>query len=153
MGAILKKAADGILKYRYALLILLLGVALMLIPTSDKTESQPEQTAESTQSVDVSAQLEQILGCIDGVGKVEVMLTVQTGPVTVYQYDSDGTVIVTDADRAQIGLIQRIEAESYRGAIIVCQGADSAQVRLNVIEAVSKVTGLGSDRITVLKMK
>lgn len=153
MGAILKKAADGILKYRYALLILLLGVALMLIPTSDKTESQPEQTAESTQSVDVSAQLEQILGCIDGVGKVEVMLTVQTGPVTVYQYDSDGTVIVTDADRAQAGLIQRIEAESYRGAIIVCQGADSAQVRLNVIEAVSKVTGLGSDRITVLKMK
>ena len=39
------------------------------------------------------------------------------------------------------------------GAIIVCQGGDSPTVRLNIVEAVSNVTGIGSDRITVLKMK
>jgi len=39
------------------------------------------------------------------------------------------------------------------GAVIVCQGADDPQVRLSIVDAVSKVTGLGSDKISVLKMK
>jgi len=36
---------------------------------------------------------------------------------------------------------------------VVCQGADRAGVRLAVVDAVKSVTGLSSDRITVLKMK
>ena len=39
------------------------------------------------------------------------------------------------------------------GAIVVCQGGDNATVRLAIIEAVSNVTGLGADKISVLKMK
>lgn len=35
---------------------------------------------------------------------------------------------------------------------MVCQGADNAAVRLAIVEAVSKVTGLGANRISVLKM-
>lgn len=39
------------------------------------------------------------------------------------------------------------------GAVILCQGADAAEVRLHIVEAVSAFTGLGSNRILVLKMK
>ena len=63
------------------------------------------------------------------------------------------TVIVNDKDRNQKGLIQQILAPEYRGAIVVCQGADDATVRLAIIEAVADATGLGTDRISVLKMK
>ena len=42
---------------------------------------------------------------------------------------------------------------SGNGAVVVCQGADDAQVRLNVTNAVAAYTGLGSDKITVMKMK
>lgn len=42
---------------------------------------------------------------------------------------------------------------SERGAVVVCAGAESARVRLAVINAVSAYTGLGSDKITVMKMK
>ena len=41
----------------------------------------------------------------------------------------------------------------YLGVIVVCEGADSPAVRLAIVEAVSDVTGLGADRISVLKMK
>lgn len=41
----------------------------------------------------------------------------------------------------------------FTGAIILCQGADAAEVRLHIVEAVSAFTGLGSNRILVLKMK
>ena len=45
----------------------------------------------------------------------------------------------------------RILSPTYRGALVVCQGGDRADVRLAVIEAVSVLTGLSSDRITVAK--
>ena len=40
---------------------------------------------------------------------------------------------------------------SDNGVVVVCSGADNAQVRLDVINAVSDYTGFGSDKITVLK--
>ena len=40
---------------------------------------------------------------------------------------------------------------TYRGALVVCQGGDRADVRLTVTEAVASLTGLSADRITVAK--
>lgn len=153
MDSILKKLTGFVSKYRYVVVILLIGIVLMIWPVSDEEEAQPQQIQSQQETTDLSDELEKILGQIHGVGKVQVMLTVQTGEVTVYQYDDDGTVIITGEDRVQSGLIEKVESAQYRGAVIVCQGADSPQVRLSVIEAVSNATGLSSDRITVLKMK
>ena len=41
---------------------------------------------------------------------------------------------------------------SESGAAVVCQGADSVTVRLNVTEAMRCYTGLGADRIVIFKM-
>ena len=41
---------------------------------------------------------------------------------------------------------------SENGVVVVCGGAYDANVRLEIIKAVSSYTGFGSDRITVLKM-
>ena len=41
----------------------------------------------------------------------------------------------------------------FQGALIVSEGADNAQVRWSIVCAVSALTGLGSDKITVVKMK
>ena len=160
-----KKALGAVKKYRYAILILIVGLALMLIP--EKGEEQPSQTpmrSEIQDEPDVSDELAQILSHIQGAGKVEVMLTVAYGEKTVYQTDEDisggengatriETVIITNSDRSQNGLVQQINPPVYLGAIVVCQGAERSAVRLAIVEAVSKVTGLGADRISVLKMK
>ena len=42
-------------------------------------------------------------------------------------------------------------APQFRGALVVCPGGDDPQVRLAVMEAVSAVTGLGSNHISVCK--
>ena len=44
-------------------------------------------------------------------------------------------------------------AARFLAAAHVCEGADSAAVRLRLLEAVSAVTGLSTDRITVVKMR
>lgn len=42
---------------------------------------------------------------------------------------------------------------SGSGAVVVCEGAENPTVRLNVTNAVAAYTGLGSDKIRVMKMK
>ena len=145
-------------KYQYVLLVVLLGVILMLIPQSPGA-SQPVALTEEAAEPDLQMQLAAILGQISGVGRVEVLLTEAAGADTVYQVDTRqnqanaDTVIITDRNREETGLVKRILPPVYRGAVVVCQGADSAGVRLNVMDAVKSVTGLSSDCITVLKMK
>lgn len=161
-SALKEKISAFISKYRFAVLILAIGLILMVIPgrTNDKkVPVEPQPTAEPALSV--SQELAQILSQISGAGKVSVMLTVSRGEETLFQTDEDqssgtsrsDTVIITDENRAEDGIIRQVNSPVYRGAIIVCQGADSPAVRLAIVEAVSGVTGLGADKISVLKMK
>ena len=159
IGMLRQKATDWIGKYKFVILILLVGVGLMLIPTGSKEKTPDESVTEQVeQQVMLADELEEILTNIQGAGRVQVMLTMRAGEQTIYQTDTPSTdrqdtVIVTDEDRAQGGLIQQILAPTYRGAIVLCQGADSASVCLAIKDAVSKVTGLDSSQISVLKMK
>ena len=147
-----RKWRSWLKQYRYVLLIVLVGVALLCLPSG--TEEKPV-SRQIPETVDVEEKLAKILSRIDGAGDVEVMLAEAVGEEIIYQTDNGGadTVIVADESRRQQGLIRTRESPVYQGAIVVCRGADSAAVRLAIVEAVANVTGLGSDRITVLKMK
>ena len=151
-------------QYRYVVIVVLAGVVLMCLP-SGKDRTDTERETGAGQAVIVETCLEEslavILSQIKGAGKVEVLLTEAKGAETVYQSDSStggdstrlDTVTITDKERTQNGLVRQINPPSYQGAIVVCQGADSPSVRLAIVQAVSSVTGLGTDHITVLKMK
>ena len=159
-GSIPKQRINALwAKYKYPILVVLVGLGLMLLP--GKTEPEPQEPAETVQSPDLEARLAAILAQIDGAGQVRVLLTEETGRENVYQTDiqtdtdrrSEDTVLVEDASRTENGLIRRTLEPTYRGAVILCQGADQPSVRLAIVEAVRCVTGLGADRISVLNMK
>ena len=151
-------------KYKYPILILLVGLGLMLLPERkyDAPAPVPVETAAQTS---LEERLEGILSQIEGAGRVQVLLTEQTGRETLYQTDrtedlsddatrrTEDTVLVEDSARTESALVRKILEPEYRGAVILCQGADAPSVRLAIVEAVSNVTGLGSDKISVLKMK
>lgn len=155
------KLPQWVKRYRYPLLVLVIGLALLLIPTAKNTDNTEPVTTQAVQTNNMSTELTSILSQIQGVGKVQVLLTVAAGEMTIYHSDENSTdtsvrletVIITDSQRNQQALISQVLSPTYRGAIIVCQGADSAAVRLAIVEAVSRATGLGADNISVLKMK
>lgn len=162
-----KKIPELLKKYRYIFLVMVIGLVLMLLPIGNHTpyaENSDSVTVIHAQK-DIGKELEAILSQIYGAGNVRVMLTVAQGEHTVYQFDEDitvsdnsntsrrETITITDADRNQTGLIQQINPPVYQGAIIICQGADSPSVRLAILDAVSKATGLGADKISIVKMK
>ena len=148
-------------KYRYVLLVVLAGLFLMALPDGKNANAAPEPAAETEPGQNLQTDLEEILSQIQGAGRVRVLLTQREGEQTVYQTDEDSTssgvrsdtVLLSGADRSQTGLVQQINPPVYLGAVIVCQGADSASVRLAIVSAVGSVTGLSADKITVLKLK
>ena len=160
----LKKTLGIIIqKYKFVLLILSIGLIFVLLPT----ETQRKSDAVAGDSGNVAEHISQkelasILSRINGAGRVEVLLATETSATTDYQLNEDATstsggrlttVTVTDSQRNEEGLIVRTGAPIYRGAIIVCDGADDSAVHLSVLRAVSNVTGLRTDQISVLKMK
>lgn len=65
----------------------------------------------------------------------------------------------TESEQLQT-LLSRIEGAgevqlmlSDEGAVAVCEGADRAQVRLDISRAVQCYTGLGADRVRIFTMK
>ena len=153
-----RKLTGYLTKYRYFILALLAGIAILILPEQPEASVAP-QSAEEEISPGLQYQLEDILGKIEGVGKVKVLLTEASGSHTIYQVDENrsqsnlDTVIVMNSQREEAGLVKQVIPPQYRGAVIVCQGADRAGVRLAVVEAVKSVTGLSSDCVAVLKMK
>lgn len=147
------KIRELVRKYGYVLIIGLAGILLMLFPTGEQKEE--EVPAQMIQQPDMESRLEMILSRVNGAGEVRVMLTEASGEEVLYQTDGEGadTVLVSDAERNEQGLVRTRHPPTYLGAIVVCTGADNAAVRLAMVEAVSNVTGLGSDKITVLKME
>lgn len=160
-----KRCREFIGKNRYILLVVVIGLAMMLLPQKKTQKDAPAETTVQETAPDPARELENLLAGISGAGRVQVMLTVEKGAETLYQENVDtdaadqsnssrhDTVLVTGTDRSQQGLIRQENAPVYRGAVVLCQGADKAAVKLAIVEAVSCATGLGSDRISVLKMK
>ena len=161
------KLNELINKYKYAIIVLVIGLALLLMPGKQATQQKTEMTAPTaTGQKDLTEDsLVQILQSVEGAGKVKVLLSIGAGEETVYQTDMEAsstgesddqtvkTVIITDSQRSESGLIRQVNPAAYKGAIVVCQGADSPAVRLAVTQAVAKITGLGTDSICVLKMQ
>ena len=155
---------ENLKKYRYVILILLIGLFFMLVPESSEKAQEPEPQAVVVES-SLQTELSIILSKIAGAGNVEVLLTEASGSQPYYQADEmlstdentkdqrRDTVIVTNSSREETGLIRRVDPPVYQGAIVLCQGADDARVRLSIVEAVSNATGLTTNKITVLKMK
>lgn len=150
-------------KYKYVLIILLIGVVFMLQPQEEATQNM--KTEEIAEELELEEQLEDILMNIQGAGKVMVLLSVEKGESITYQTDvtesnsvngSDHrsqTVLITDDARNETGLVHQKVSPVYQGAIILAQGANDPKIKLSIVEAVSKVTGLGASEISVLKMK
>ena len=164
--SIANKISPFIKKYRYVAIVLLIGIVLMTLPEIG-SNNKPATTVVEKEILQVSMEerLSSFLSRIEGAGKVSVMLTEAAGEEIFYQTndsissgenssDNDkNTVIITDASRNQNGLIRQVNPPVYLGAIVACQGADDPTVQLAIVDAVSKLTGLGANRISVLKMK
>ena len=126
-------------------IILAAGAALMLLIAfggffggSSKTEETGYSRAElSEYEARLEKRLSDILSEIKGIGKTEVMITLDGAEQTEYGKSKDMLISVT--------------APRVRGVIVVCDGGDNIAVKEKVMNAVSGVFGISTTRISVIK--
>lgn len=168
------KVLAAVKKNKLLLLLVLAGALLLLWPAGGSSEksASASQSAESGFSLaDEQAQIESMLESVDGAGRVKVMLTLESGmeqvlaentdekssassgdDITSEKETSSETVTVGSGD-SEAPVVLRREYPVYQGALVVAEGADDASVKLALTKAVSSLTGLSTDKITVIKMK
>lgn len=100
---------------------------------------------------------------IEGAGKVTLMLSVEQGKRSSLAADTESevrddtqslrreTVILSGGGGEEAVVITATLYPVFRGAVVVCEGGDQPSVRLAVTEAIAALTGLGSDKISVIK--
>lgn len=100
--------------------------------------------------------LERILSNIQGVGKVRVAVTYETGPETVPAVnshgDSDSVVTLGSGSSAKIAATKEISPR-VRGVIVVAEGAKSKSVRADILSAVGALSGAPPYSIAVFPLK
>ena len=163
-----KRLSAGISKFRLPLLIFAAGLLLMLLPTGKRSTQAVQMAAQAAQTQELTPsqeEMEAILSRIDGVGRGDLLLTLRTSGASVYQTDTRTvtsgsgtteecqTVFGQTSGSGKEPVVQTTLAPQYQGALVVCDGADRASVRLAVVQAVTSLTGLGSNQIAVVKMK
>ena len=142
-------------QYKYVLIVIAAGIVLLLWPSGEGERGTADAAAPGAQEeFDLEAleeKLSRTLSQIEGAGKVTVTLTVKNGMEQVLA--SDRTTSVTErgssVEEETVPLTRRYP--TFQGALVVCEGADDVQLRLLITQAVSSLTGLGADRITVCK--
>ena len=119
----------------------------------------------------------EILSTIKGVGEVKVFLNYSESSKTVAMYDETITtssteendssggkrnitetenkknVIYSEEDGNKTPITEKIIMPAITGAIVTAQGANNANIKTNIINAVGAVTGLTIDKIQVFEMK
>ena len=145
-------------KYGYVLLVIAAGALLLMLPSGGR-DSPKEETQEETFDLEAfETKLEGTLSRIEGAGETRVVLTLDGGSRRVLARDQDrdgqgggsSTVVTVGKGSGQQEVVPlQTVAPEFRGALVVCPGGGSASVRLKLIEAVSALTGLGADRISV----
>lgn len=154
----------GALKsYQYVLLVLAVGAALMLLPAGggEERSETPEPEGGAAQTFDLDSfeeKLERTLSKIEGAGETKVVLTLDSGSRQVLardqERDSNGgsTSNVVTVGRGsgsqEVAVVQTV-APQFRGALVVCPGGNDPQTRLALLQAVSALTGLGADRVSI----
>lgn len=123
---------------------------------SQGTDAQLHDSYEES----IEARLKSIVSAINGAGRTEVMVTLDSGDENVYAVKEKSNAntqereyIVVSNDNDESGLLLKVIEPEIRGVAIVCEGADSANVRQEIISTVSAVLGISTNRISIAKIK
>ncbi len=156
-----------------AMLILgIAGLALILVSSLFSESSQSEEKKESIPEVpcvsedycdETERRLSEFLRKIEGVGEVEVYLTVSNEEEYVYATEGRSSVtddkkeeeyqyVMTGGGSSRTALIETVKAPQISGAVIACRGCESPVVREMVYKAVSTALDIPTSSIYVTQL-
>ena len=179
-----KKNIENLVVFLILLIITVIAINMIWGKEEEQVEEQASYKVLASQTensniieeseYDLQAELEDILSKMDGIGKVDVLITYSQTSTVVPMYsqtesstiteetDSGGGTrkqessnlnkeIITDGENKAI--TQTVMLPKVEGAIVIAEGGGNATIKSNIIQAVSAVTGLATYKVQVFEMK
>ena len=118
---------------KYAVVVLVGLLILILCVPSGTSLQVKESEVVSVSSDELEVQLARVLSAMEGVGEVEVMISMES--MTTSKFDTGG------------------EGEKVRGVVVVAEGAGNATVNKKISEAVKALFSIDVHKISIVKMR
>lgn len=134
--------------------------------------------ADASYRKQMEQELEELLSCMEGVGKVRVMITLRSTGEEIVEKDrpaarsnlseQDGTggnrstsdlnneeetVFVTDSDGRQVPYVRKTMQPVVEGVAVLAEGGGNETVCRNISEAIQALFDLDANKIKIAKMK
>lgn len=144
--------------------------------TKQLASKQINNDIETTDTNELEKKLESILAKIEGVGNVNVCINYSESSEVIAMFNENSKVSTTEETDTSGGIrkIQQTDSQKdvvykedngekepitkkvvqpkIEGAIITAKGANNANIKANIIQAVEAVTGLATHKIQVFEM-
>lgn len=136
----------------------------------DNSRAKEEFSAEEYRR-ELQAELESMLGAIDGVGEVRVMITLKESEELIVEKDyrknqkQTKEIGISEKGASEVSLEETTVEDKDRnplvvkkvypkieGVIVAAEGAGQGRVRADLTEAVTALLGLEAHRVNVLKL-
>lgn len=179
--------------YGKVMLLLVAGVLLLLLSLPGEKKQEDSQKEKQTRSIlgeestqeenrdaayakELEQKLEQLLGQVEGVGQVQVMITLKSSSETVVNKDisqsesssqrpgTDGTgeqeaqsqseeetVLVEDSEGNQTPYVIKEMEPEIAGIVVICDGGDDPVVVSNITSAAEVLFSVSAHKVKVMK--
>lgn len=169
-------------KIKWIVLIGMIGILLILLseilPQNTKTPQDAVSVSIDNETFcrQTEEKIYNLVSSIQGVGEAQVWVTLESGAEYVYlqeeirntdttkDYDSEGVKTLREKDNSEQKyilvnkngeeqpLLQKQLEPTVQGVVIVCEGAGSALVNEQVVNAVTCALGISSNRVYVAQL-
>lgn len=180
----LKRIKDLILSKNGSMILLvigLIGIGLIFLseflPSGNGSTNTTSVISSDTYSKQLETKLKGIIGQINGVGNVDVMVTVESGVEYVYEQnvkttddksqDSDSSgrnqtqensnqetsaIIIDKGSGGQEALVKTEIQPRIQGVVVVCDGGEDPVVKENIVNAITVALNITSNQVSVSKI-
>ncbi len=141
---------------KYVLLILLLGLALLLLPTGEGKKTAQTEEAQAPPGFSLEAEEARLCASVqalEGVEAAQVLLALESTAERELAETAEGPLVVSGGSSGEQTVELRYRYPEYRGAVVLWQGTGGARTQLDITQVTAAFTGLSSDKITVKSME
>lgn len=136
------------------------------------------ETATDAYARMLERELEELLTCMEGAGRVRVMITLRSTSESIIEKDrpanrsaiteNDGqggsrstndmdseetTVFVKDSEGRELPYVRKTLSPVVEGVAVLAEGGDAEEVRKNISETIQALFGIDVNKIKIAKMK
>lgn len=144
--------------------IILIAMSDLFTKNDNKTEATDENASYTAYSDELEKKLCDVISSIDGVGECKVMITLENSKESVYATDEENKnddnsssskdeYVIYDSDNGEAPVLIKEYYPKIQGVTVVCSGGDNVAVKETVINTVTSLFDISTNRVSVSKIK